>query len=942
MSLTIKDSIATKDTFNDWHEIDDALRDEITAAIEKQTEISLFDGKCTAENKESFFYRFTLNENDFIDPNNITEIRYKDKVIQEAFVTKIKNNKVTIQIPKTTSGLPKRIPVLILVNDPSFILQQLKEALLSIKNNHIDPGNFIEPIFGSKSAINQKYHEEYLTPDGDFSYNTEQLNALEKSIKNKILFIWGPPGTGKTTVLGKIISDYVKRDESVLLCSNTNRAVDVSILKALEVSDYEITPIKEKSLRWGNVFLTQEEDLQYVTFESHIARCRREKEKLIQDEVDLLNEHKDASKTLNNYKLKIRPYKLAKRRYDEIVSKNILNDHQKNELKRLKKKLKDLQPGQGSIEDDINNLHENVKRVEGKILESFESVDDLREFVIRETTVTAQEVLSDIRFQAATFARAVVEENLQEQEFDNLLIDEASMANLPYILYLCTFAKKRIIFVGDPQQLAPIVLSKGRLAEKWLKKDIFLKVASVSDVEGLFQWQRNNSDISVLLTDQYRMPEKVFNIVNDLFYAGRLINRTNTVGSIRIIDTSEINPPLTFPSEKIKSPVNVNHSELLIKDVLETLSPIEDKIDAAQSVGVMVPFTQQKRFIQYLSQIRYLPNSLEIGVVHTFQGREKPKVYFDLTLSNIDYTYPTFDEFKTSKTYVSRLLNVAISRCQSSSDDYFDGEFVLLANIDYFKNHHPNGIVLEFINALVENADTIDRISETINPLKLSFQEDDQLDVFEQVAEKAPDEEVVEVEVEKSSEEPVETVIPKIVDEPTNQRILKDIEKRCRVITKEIQIINHYGDKIKGGDIFQYTSAIDEVLANLPITFCQNKNSFKLFIDMMYKLIYESTGGKNAVYPIWDRNAKFGKESYGKIRLVIHQLRNYYFHDYETWDQESQNKLLTHVQEFFNKTIAKDDPDEDDEWINIQLAILFKVTEYLKEVSKKYKRKVGD
>ena len=72
---------------------------------------------------------------------------------------------------------------MILVNDPSFILQQLKEALLSIKNNDVDPGNFIEPIFGSKSAINQKYHEEYFTPDGDFSYNTEQLNALEKSIK---------------------------------------------------------------------------------------------------------------------------------------------------------------------------------------------------------------------------------------------------------------------------------------------------------------------------------------------------------------------------------------------------------------------------------------------------------------------------------------------------------------------------------------------------------------------------------------------------------------------------------------------------------------------------------------------------------------------------------------------------------------------------------------
>ena len=73
--------------------------------------------------------------------------------------------------------------------------------------------------------------------------------------------------------------------------------------------------------------------------------------------------------------------------------------------------------------------------------------------------------------------------------------------------------------------------------------------------------------------------------------------------------------------------------------------------------------------------------------MHTFQGREKPKIYFDLTLSNIDFTYPNFDESKTSLTDVSRLLNVAISRCQSSSSGHFDGEFVLLANVDHFKKH---------------------------------------------------------------------------------------------------------------------------------------------------------------------------------------------------------------------------------------------------------------
>ena len=49
---------------------------------------------------------------------------------------------------------------------------------------------------------------------------------------------------------------------------------------------------------------------------------------------------------------------------------------------------------------------------------------------------------------------------------------------------------------------------------------------------------------------------------------------------------------------------------------------------------------------------------------------------------------------------------------------------------------------------------------------------------------------------------------------------------------------------------------------------------------MMYKLIYESPGGNEAPYPVRDSQARFGKDTYGKIRLQVHQLRQYYFHDY--------------------------------------------------------------
>ncbi|TXI16945.1 MAG: DNA helicase [Roseateles sp.] len=52
-------------------------------------------------------------------------------------------------------------------------------------------------------------------------------------------FLWGPPGTGKTTTLGVLLAEYLERrpDARVLLLSTTNQAVDLATLavdKALE------------------------------------------------------------------------------------------------------------------------------------------------------------------------------------------------------------------------------------------------------------------------------------------------------------------------------------------------------------------------------------------------------------------------------------------------------------------------------------------------------------------------------------------------------------------------------------------------------------------------------------------------------------------------------------------------------------------------------------
>lgn len=65
--------------------------------------------------------------------------------------------------------------------------------------------------------------------DGRVERNPKQKEAVEFSVGVKDLFlIWGPPGTGKSTLVLEIIRNYLTRnsDAKILICSYANRAVD--------------------------------------------------------------------------------------------------------------------------------------------------------------------------------------------------------------------------------------------------------------------------------------------------------------------------------------------------------------------------------------------------------------------------------------------------------------------------------------------------------------------------------------------------------------------------------------------------------------------------------------------------------------------------------------------------------------------------------------------
>lgn len=63
--------------------------------------------------------------------------------------------------------------------------------------------------------------------------------ALKQASTQPITFIWGPPGTGKTTTLAKVALEYILKGKRVLMLSYSNVSVDGALLKIAEMSDYE-------------------------------------------------------------------------------------------------------------------------------------------------------------------------------------------------------------------------------------------------------------------------------------------------------------------------------------------------------------------------------------------------------------------------------------------------------------------------------------------------------------------------------------------------------------------------------------------------------------------------------------------------------------------------------------------------------------------------------
>ena len=85
----------------------------------------------------------------------------------------------------------------------------------------------------------------------------EQNGLFQKMTHSRDYFLlWGPPGTGKTSIMLRALADWVLREthDNLLLLAYTNRAVD-EICEALDSIGGDI---REQYLRIGSRFSTGE------------------------------------------------------------------------------------------------------------------------------------------------------------------------------------------------------------------------------------------------------------------------------------------------------------------------------------------------------------------------------------------------------------------------------------------------------------------------------------------------------------------------------------------------------------------------------------------------------------------------------------------------------------------------------------------------------------
>ena len=165
--------------------------------------------------------------------------------------------------------------------------------------------------------------------------------------------------------------------------------------------------------------------------------------------------------------------------------------------------------------------------VHGKTRQSVEAEQSLANAWLREAEATLSKLLKDLESlkerilsDALVVGSTLTKVSLtpgQVGKYDNLIVDEASMAMPPAIHFAASQAKKRVVISGDFRQLPPIVNSDNETIYKRIGRDIF-----ITSGVGRRLFEGAELPNAGILQWQYRMPDDLCQHISEFAYGSRL------------------------------------------------------------------------------------------------------------------------------------------------------------------------------------------------------------------------------------------------------------------------------------------------------------------------------------------------------------------------------------------------------------------------------------
>jgi len=301
---------------------------------------------------------------------------------------------------------------------------------------------------------------------------------------------------------------------------------------------------------------------------------------------------------------------------------------------------------------------------------------------------------------------------LENQSFDAVIVDEISMALPPLIFLAAGRATRRVILVGDFLQLPPIVRGDTPVGDARLGRDVFR-------LAGLTKGLKADSTSPVLtsLDTQQRMRPEIADVARHLLYnaAGLHLHDHPKVFErepqpwleslpkkpLVIVDTADLH---CWSGKQPGSLSRFNFDSAKVAMEIAALAAArlsEPPADSAPPIGIVTPFTAQRRLLTKLITDLGLQAWVVAGTVHTFQGGQADLIIFDSVLDEPYYTARLCTPRDMDD--VKRELNVAVTRARD--------KFVFVGSSQWLNKHAKPTSGLGQMWAFLTHKDRADLIS---------------------------------------------------------------------------------------------------------------------------------------------------------------------------------------------------------------------------------------